>query len=346
MAVLPWAKSTKYLFLVSEAENQRFMKRYGNLFNDTFSEHNLYCGFLAARKAKSKKPACIAFEKALGAEIHALHDELVSGSYTTRAYRQFSVSEPKERIIFAPAFRDVVVQHAIYRTVYPIFDKSFIYHSYACRLDKGTHRASLYLQKAMRQSPTGTYFLQLDISKFFYSIDRDILKMLIERKIKDRRLVDVMMMFANVPGCQCGIPLGNLLSQIYALIYLNPLDHFIKRVLKISRYLRYVDDFVLCGISFERCMECRYRIISFLFEELSLVLSRSTIAPIARGINFVGYRTWRHKRFIRKHSLYKFSRAVRRGKVDVVVSLLGHAKGTDSLPYMMDLQAGENRHAA
>lgn len=320
------------------------MKRYGQLFDETVSEHSLYSAFLDARKAKAKRPECVAFEVALGANVHRLHDELVFGQYMPQEYRKFRVYEPKERLIYAPAFRDVVVQHAVYRAVYPIFDRGFIGTSFACRKGKGTHKASLYTQQAMRQSPFGSYFLQLDIRKFFYSIDRMILRSLLERKIKDRRLVDVMMFFARSPD-DVGIPIGNLLSQLYALIYLNPLDHYIKRVLKVGRYVRYVDDFVLIGLARDRCLECRDLIILFLAEKLKLELSKSTIAKISKGINFVGYRTWRSRRFIRKHSLYRFNRAVRKGDDRVVTSLLGHANHTDSLPYMLGIIKKEGFYA-
>jgi len=227
----------------------------------------------------------------------------------------------------------VVVQHAIYAAVRPIFDRSFIDTSFACRVGKGTHKASEYTTRALRQSRPDSYTLKLDIRKFFYRIDRGILQRLIERKIKDKRLVAVMMQFAEMPE-PVGIPIGNLLSQLYALIYLNALDHFVKRELKVKLYCRYVDDFILFNLTREECIDYRARIEAFLRDELRLELSKSTIAPTKRGVNFVGYRTWRRAKFIRKYSLYKFRRAVLRGKVERVISLLGHAKHTHSLGFM------------
>ena len=180
---------------------------------------------------------------------------------------------------------------------------------------------------ARRQHDGELYTLKLDVCKFFYSIDRSVLQRLIERKINDCCLVDLMMVFATTHD-PVGIPIGNLLSQIYALIYLNPLDHYIKRKLKIKHYLRYVDDLVLIGLTRPQCQ-------SDLADELHLELSRSTIQKIKRGVNFAGYRTWRSKRYIRKYSLHKFNRKVQAGKTDAVISLLGHAKRTNSLPYMV-----------
>jgi retron-type reverse transcriptase len=312
------------------------MKRVGQLFNQVFSEENLYFAYLDARRGKRKKRACFEFETNLGANLAALYGEVYSGSYKPKPYFKFIVHEPKERAIHAPVFRDIVVQHAIYRIIYGIFNRSFISTSFACRIGYGTHRASDYTQKALRAYNENLYTLKLDVRKFFYSIDRDILKILIERKIKDRRLVDIMLLFAKGDG-PLGIPIGNLLSQIYALIYLNPLDHFIKRELKVGHYVRYVDDFILFGLVRDSCLTYREQIIVFLRKVLHLELSKSTIQKIKRGVNFVGYRTWQNRRLIRKYSLYKFRRLVKKGKQESVVSLLGHAKRTNSLSYMLQI---------
>jgi RNA-directed DNA polymerase len=310
------------------------MKCYGNLFDKTFSKGNLYAAYLDARKGKRKKRATFEFERNLGSNINDLYTRIHNGTYHPDPYFQFNVYEPKERVIHAPTFRDVVVQHAIYRQIYDIFDRSFIDTSFACRIGYGTHKASQYTQHSMQQYNGNLYTLKLDIRKFFYSINREILKKLISKKIKDDRLVDMMMLFTLKEG-PVGIPIGNLLSQIYALIYLNPLDHFVKRYMKIKHYVRYVDDFVLIGLERARCVSARKQIIEFIGDTLSLSLSKSTIQKIRKGINFVGYRTWQTKKFIRKFSLYKFFRKAKQGQLQSIVSIAGHAKYTCSLPYMM-----------
>lgn len=310
------------------------MKRYGNLFDTTFSKENLYAAYLDARKGKRKKRATFEFEKNLGANINDLWVRIHNGLYQPDPYFQFKIYEPKERIIHAPSFRDVVVQHAIYRQIYDIFDRTFINTTFACRKGYGTHRASQYAQNALRIYDPNLYTLKMDIRRFFYSIDRDILKQLIEKRIKDADLIAVMMLFAKKEGT-IGIPIGNLLSQLYALIYLNPLDHFVKRQLKIKHYVRYVDDFVLIGLDKAKALDVKQAITKFLREHLHLELSRYTIQKIKKGINFVGYRTWQSKAFIRKFSLYKFFRVAREAKVNSMISIAGHAKRTASLPYMM-----------
>ena len=181
-----------------------------------------------------------------------------------------------------------MVQHAVYAVIQPIFDRTFIHESFACRIGKGTHKAADYAQQALIRSPNDSYVLQLDIQKFFYSIDRSILRVLFERKIKDQQMVDLMMTF-TVYESPLGIPIGNLLSQIYALIYMNLVDHFIVRQLKPrSGYCRYVDDFILFGLTRGEALEHRATIELFLHEKLRLRLSRSKIANTKRGVNFVG----------------------------------------------------------
>lgn len=310
------------------------MKRYGFLFDQAFSRESLYQAWLDACRGKMAKRACLEFSRRLAANLDALYNELHAGTYKPQPYIAFEVFEPKQRTIYAPAFRDLVVQHAIYRLVYPIYDAGLIEQSFACRVGKGTHRAADYAQAALRAAPPGTCTLKMDIRKFFYRIDRAILQRLLARKIKDARLLRVMMQFADY-GQPVGIPIGNLLSQLYALVYLSPLDHFMKRGLGARWYCRYVDDFVVFGWSRARCLTALEAVRAFLLARLGLELSRWTVQPLARGINFVGYRTWRSTRFIRKHSLRCFTRSARRGQLTSVVSILGHAQNTGSLRHLL-----------
>lgn len=319
------------------------MKRIGYLYDKAFTREALMLAFHAAARNKRGKRACFTFEKSLSRNMDALYNELQDGSYMPRPYYSFMVYEPKPRRIFAPAFRDLVVQHAIYRVISTIFEAGFIDQSFACRIGYGTHKAADYAQAALQQIPRDSYTLKLDIRKFFYRISRDILRTQVERKVKDARFVDLMMCFAD-HGEPEGIPIGNLLSQLYALIYLNPLDHYIKRELGIKHYCRYVDDFVLFGLTRERAIECQALIVEFIRKELKLELSKSTIAPVSRGINFVGYRTWPSKRFIRRYSLGNYRNAIRSGEIESATSILGHARHTHSLQHMLRFSK-EHHHA-
>lgn len=310
------------------------MKRIGYLFEKAFTRENIYQAYLDASKGKHRKRGCFNFEKHLASNLDRIYEQIHNGTYKPREYHMFMVYEPKPRVIYAPCFADLVVQHAIYRIILPIFDKKFIDQSYACRLNKGTHKAADYCQHALQNIPKDSYCLKLDIRKFFYRIDRTILRKIIERSIKDKKFVDIMMMFCEY-GDPVGIPIGNLLSQLYALIYMNILDHFVKRELKVKKYCRYVDDFILFGLSKEKCLEYKYSIEDFLAKTLNLVLSKYSITKTTKGINFVGYRTWSSRRFIRKHSLFKFIRNANRSRVDSLISTMGHARNTHSLQHLI-----------
>lgn len=304
-------------------------KRQGALFDKMFSLDALYTAYRAARKGKRKKRPVREFERNLGANIVALHEELVSGFYKTRPYKVFTVKDPKPRLIFAPHFRDVVVQHAMYRVLYPIMDKTFHFESFGCRLGKGTHRAADHAQESLRRSPPDSYLVQFDIRKFFYRIDRGILLSLWARKIKDSRVLSLIGLFVDYPD-PTGIPIGNLLSQLSALVYLHPLDDFIKRQLKAPLYVRYVDDFIIFGVTREKAREYKRSVEDWLADNLRLELSKWTIQATRRGVNFVGFRTWRRTRFVRKRAMFNFRKALKAGKESSVSSCLSHALRTAS----------------
>lgn len=317
------------------------MKRHGGLFDRITSRAELYRAYHDAKRDKRSTRSCREFELQLAGQVERLHQTLRDGTYRPKPYNVFWIHEPKLRQISAPAFRDRVVQHSIYNAVLPIFDRGFIDQSFACRKGRGTHMASDYLQAALQASDPDSYVLQMDVRRYYYRIDREILRRLIERKIKDRRVVDLMAAFAEGEG-PLGVPIGNLLSQLYGLIYLNPMDHFIKRQLKARRYARYVDDFVLVGLSLAEARRHAGAIEAFLREQLGLELSRAEIYKVRRGVNFVGFRTWRSARFVRKHALYTFRRAAKRGALDSVIASLGHARRTASLQHMLDLLMREH----
>jgi retron-type reverse transcriptase len=309
-------------------------KRHGQLFEKMFTQDALYKAYLSSRKRKRKKSAVYKFEKDLGANLSRLHKELQEGSYKPRPYKTFYVHDPKPRLIFAPHFRDVVVQHAMYSTLYPIMDRTFCFESFGCRLGKGTHRAADRAQEYLRKSPKDSYILQFDIRKYFYRIDRGILQSLWEKKIKDIRVLELVKIFAEYPD-KTGIPIGNLLSQLGALIYLNPLDNFIKRVLKVNRYVRYVDDFILFGLSLDTAKQFRDTITLWLSKNLNLELSKWVIQPVKRGVNFVGFRTWRTTRFVRKRSMFNFNKSLKNGNLASIQSSLSHALHSASYRHFM-----------
>jgi len=322
------------------------MKRYGYLYERAFSKENLLEAYLDAREDKRDTRAVLNFERRLAFNLGLLYEELWGERYTPRPPYEFVVYEPKRRVIRAPAFRDHVAQHAIYRVIYPIFNSTFIDQSFACRKGMGTHRAADYAQQALKRSPPDSCVLKMDVRKFFASIDRQVLLKQLSRRIKDARLLDLIMTYAEGGdgGGTAGLPIGALLSQLDSLINLNPLDHYIKRELKVKIYCRYMDDFIVFGLPRKDCEDLQVEIEGFLQSQLNLQLSKWSITTIPRGLNFVGYRTWASRRFIRKHSMYKFRRALKRGDIDAVVSILGHARNTHTHKRLVK-EAQEHCHA-
>ena len=313
---------------------------YGSpLFHKIISKESLWRAWESARKGKRNRKAIFNFDINAGYEIDKLHQELVSGNYQPIKPRTFIIHKPKQRVIQAPDIRDSVVQHAIYAEIYPIFDRTFIHDNYGCRIGKGTHRASDQLQRYMRQCDDDSYYLQLDIRKFYYSIDNSILEERIKRKIKCPILVDLIMMFSSD---KVGLNIGYLLSQLKGLIYLDRMDHYIKRVCKIKRYVRYVDDFIIVGLSRSDAVFLKNHIEQWLKDHLNLSLSRWRTAKIKCGVNFVGFRTWKEGRFVRKRSLNNFGKALKKNKADSIQSLLAHAKHSGTRRHFIDRLLKEN----
>jgi retron-type reverse transcriptase len=198
------------------------------------------------------------------------------------------------------AVSDRIVHHSLYQYLYRLWDKTFIDDSYSCRLNKGTHKGVLRLSKFARKiskNYTNTCFvLKCDIKKFFDSVDHQILLGLLETKIQDsgilRLFAGIVNSFHSKVGCGKGIPLGNLTSQIFANIYLNGLDQFIKHKLRVKYYIRYADDFILLSSDRKYLSKLIPKIDDFLKKrlKLSLHLGKTKIRKLSWGIDFLGYR--------------------------------------------------------
>ena len=187
--------------------------------------------------------------------IFSLHHDLAYGSYKQQPYQAFTISDPKVRSIHKPSVRDRLLHHAIYRKLYPFFDESFIYDSCSCRINKGTHkgfeRVVEMVRKVGKNYTKPCFALKMDIRKFFDSIDHQILFNLLTERIEDKKilwlLAQIIKGFEKTPSK--GMSLGNLTSQLFANIYMNPLDQFVKHKLKAKNYLRYADDFMIVADS-------------------------------------------------------------------------------------------------
>lgn len=226
-----------------------------------------------------------------------MRHELVNGTYRCGRYHRFQVNDPKPRIIHKASVRDRLLHHAIYRILYPLYDKTFIYDSYSCRIDKGTHRAfgrlTQFARKASRNYTASCWALKCDIRKFFDSIDHQTLKQQLANKISDEKLSWLLRVVIDSFSTQFGkgIPLGNLTSQLFANIYLDPLDKFVKHKLKHTCYLRYADDFILLSNDKDELLDKLTLIQKFLKKQLLLDLHPHKIhsRKLEWGIDFVGY---------------------------------------------------------
>ncbi|MDF5733613.1 MAG: RNA-directed DNA polymerase [Rhizonema sp. PD38] len=283
------------------------MKRYGNLYSQIVSFENIIIAAKKAQRSKRFRENVLAFNDNLEAELAKLKEELVIKNYQPGNYRIFYIKEPKTRMISAAPYRDRVVHHALCNVIAPLIEPIFIADSYANRVGFGTHRA---LHRFIQFARSSRYVLQCDIQKYFPSIDHEILKSLIYRKIKcpdTLWLIDTIIDNSNeqLPVFEYfngdnlltplqrrrGLPVGNLTSQFFANVYLNGFDHFVKEKLKVKKYLRYVDDFALFSDDWEFLAEARLAVEEYLAQlRLKIHQIKSQLFETKHGPNFVGFR--------------------------------------------------------
>lgn len=230
--------------------------------------------------------------------IIALHRDLVSGTYHHGGYKYFKIIDPKSRDIHKASVRDRLVHHALYRQLYPLFDRTFISDSYSCRKEKGTHRAMntfrKYSGRAGSNRAKTVWVLKCDVRKFFASIDQSILLSVLRRYLPDERTLALLQtvvesFHSTAPGK--GLPLGNLTSQLLVNIYMNEFDQFVKHRLKVKRYIRYADDFVALSADKEQLLKILPYMEVFLRDKLKLVLhpQKVSISTLASGVDFLGW---------------------------------------------------------
>jgi len=292
------------------------MKTHKNLFQEVCKFENLYNAYLKARRGKNNIAEVLKFTYNLEYELLKLQYELISQTHKTGKYRHFVIFEPKEREISALPFRDRVVHHAICSVIEPIFEKIFISDSYACRKGKGTHaganRIQMFIRKA-NKSNRNYYALKCDVSKYFPSVNHEILKQLIKEKIGDKRLLQLLDNI--IDSTEKGIPIGNLTSQLFANIYLNKLDEYVKYELKMKYYIRYMDDFIILHESKQELHEIKEKVkLLFISMKLTLHPKKANIFPITLGVDFLGYRIFSNHRLVRKSTVKRFLKSVK-GKI-------------------------------
>ena len=317
--------------------SDRHMKTHTNLFENAFSFANLLEAYKRARRGKQGRHEIATFGWRLESKLLELRQELLSGSYTHGTYRHFIVSDSKRREIQAAPFRDRVVHHAVVAALEPIFDKGFIFDTYACRVGKGTQAAIERFEQFARAS---RYILSMDISKYFASIDHEILFSLLKHKIRDTRMLElcrrIIISTEESPGR--GIPIGNLTSQLFANIYLNEFDQYAKHTLRLPHYIRYMDDIAALSDDKKELHEVKEAAAVFMRDRLGLALHprKVQVVPLAIGVDFLGYRIYPHHRLLRKSTVARFvlrhkHENLRGGaSKDSIRSWLVYARGADS----------------
>ena len=298
------------------------MKVYKDLFNDIISAENLFSAWDKFRNGKRNKKDVMIFEWNLEDNIFRLHRDLKNKTYKHGPYHSFKIRDPKPRDIHKAQVRDRILHHAVFQVLNPIFEPSFISASFSCREGYGTHKGVRFLQRTLRMaSKNGTvscFALKCDLKKFFDTIDHDILLAILKKRIKDENTIwllkQIISSFSSkhsLLGIEKGVPIGNLTSQLFANIYMNEFDQFIKNKLRIEYYLRYTDDFLIISEDRAYLEKLLPEIISFLGEKLSVRIheEKTSIQKISRGIDFLGYvvfnkfklvRTKTKRRMIRK----------------------------------------------
>lgn len=338
------------------------MPKLDHLWPIVVSFENLWCAWRKARRGKSRTDCVARFELNLEHELLDLQRELIAGHYQPGLYRLFTLYERKPRQIAAAPFRDRVVHHAVMNVIEPPLDRHFIPQSYACRLGKGVHAAANQYQHWAKRY---AYALKIDVQKYFPSIDHSMLLDKLKQRIADQPLLDLLEriitgspepleptthLFPNddlltLMQRRRGIPIGNLTSQFFANLYLDEFDHWVKKQLHVTAYLRYVDDMVLLSDDKRQLRAWRVAIEQRLAEErLRLHPHKAQITPTRCGLNLLGYHVWPHRRRLANHNGYRFRRRLRRlarnyaaGHIELadidpsVQAWIGHARHADTL---------------
>lgn len=324
------------------------MKKICNIYSKIISKENLYAAAYMAARGRRYRDTSADFNFHLEEEIDRLHRELSTKTYRHGKYRLFTIYEPKERKIAAAPFRDRVIHHAVHDVIEPLIDKTFIYDSYACRKNKGTHKAVNRAQEFLRGNK---FCFHGDVKKYFPSINHHILKGILRKRIGDEELLCLLdeiidsangiLQVANGKWdmanseeaishslyaiSQKGLPIGNLTSQFFANLYLNELDYFVKLDLRLRYYLRYMDDFLIFSNDKKELLEIRETIRAFLKDRLDLNMQeeKSQVYKTKHGIKFLGFKIFKDYRRLTSDNVRRFRKRLKRfaylfenGKID------------------------------
>ncbi len=313
-------------------------------FEKIISVENLLLAWKEFLRGKRNKKDVQEFQLHLMDNILSLHQDLKSKTYLHGGYYAFNISDPKPRNIHKASVQDRLLHHAIYRILYPYFDKKFIHDSYSCRIEKGTHKAINrfrdFFRKVSKNNTKTCWVLKCDIRKFFANIDHEILKEILGKYIKDKEILWLLSqvinsfscakhIYAMADICKSGLPLGNLTSQLLVNIYMNEFDQFMKRELKVKYYIRYADDFMILSDNINYLEDLSQEISSFLEKKLKLQLhsDKVFIKTITSGVDFLGWVHFPKHRVLRTTTKRKMLRNLENNpKQETIQSYLGMLK--------------------
>jgi RNA-directed DNA polymerase len=281
------------------------MRRTGHLMEHIADPDNLRLAFVKAARGKQHVKEILEYQYHLEDNLYLLRQQLLSGKPVTGHYRYFTIYEPKERQICASPFSERVLHHALMNICHPVFERVQVFHSYASRPGKGTHKA---LRLAARYAGQYAWYLKLDIKKFFETVHHGVLYKQLCRLLKDAALLAVFLQIIDsyhaTPGR--GLPIGNLTSQYFANHFLASLDHYIAERLKASAYIRYMDDMVLWGNSKQELKQHLKAISAFVQLQLNMVLKPPQLNHSHRGLPFLGYKILPQKILLTQRSKQRF----------------------------------------
>lgn len=317
------------------AANIFMVKKHRNLIDQIVSNENLQEAYRKTSKGKKQSFGYLEFKEYDQLNLKLIQEELADGAYAIGEYRQFTIYEPKARLISALDFKDRLVQHALCNVISPIFEKTLMPQTFACRVNMGTHAGVKFIQSRMR-STNSQYFLKTDYSKFFPSVDRSILHAMIDRKIDCAKTLDILQKI--IPTTGKGIPIGSLTSQLFANVYGNAADRFIHFNLKHKHWARYMDDIVILGDNKLQLHDSFLRLNDWSMKCLELRIGKWHVSTASKGIDFLGYRIWKTHKLLRKDSVIrakrKIARYIKNQDQDSLSKFLGswsgHAKWADT----------------
>jgi retron-type reverse transcriptase len=314
-------------------------KKYKNLHSQIYTMDNMWLAYKKASMGKRATYGYLRFRENDAANLVELSNQIKTNTYIQSKPKEFVIFEPKRRTISAVAFHDRVVHHALVNIIGPIFEKIFSPYSFACRVDMGTHTAVKRAQSLMRKHE---WYLKIDFSAFFASVDREVLSKEIKKKISCNKTLDLIQKIHPFTGK--GIPIGSLTSQLFANVYGTVFDKFLSHDLKISNYVRYMDDTIVFGNSKKELLDVFYKLRDFVKENLLLFISRWKAAPVSTGLTFLGYRIWRYCKRIKRSSVIRARRKLKKltglCKERFVASWCGHVKFADSDALLKHLKIG------